>query len=130
MPLEVIDLEISLAFAAANGRRDVFEPFPPFLPKEREIRQPIDFVNTKQVANPKANPIQIANTNSSMSINFENKNIASLGSIIKSFPLASEMRLSANEVELKAKLAKSWLSTIDGESTLKLGDEHFWKEVL
>ena len=45
-PLELIDLEISLAFAAAAGCRDVFKPFPPFLFGKMEI------------ANPKANAKQ------------------------------------------------------------------------
>jgi len=34
MPLELIDLEISLACTAANGDGYVFEPFPPFEQKE------------------------------------------------------------------------------------------------
>ena len=104
-PLELIDLEISLAFAAAAGCRDVFKPFPPFLFGKMEI------------ANPKANPNQIANPSDNLT------------SIIRSFPSVSEMRLSANEDELKTKLAKSWLKTPAGKSAQKLGDDYFGKEV-
>ena len=95
----------------------MFEPLPHFLHKGRNIREPLDPVNTNHIANPNAN------------ITFENKDIVVLKSILKSFPSASEMRLSANEDELKTKLAKSWLKTPAGKSAQKLGDDYFGKEV-
>eukprot|EP00253_Pinus_taeda_P013918 PITA_13918 len=122
MPLELIDLEISLASAAANGYRDVFEPFPPFLLQEREIRQRSKVLNDNDIENPNDNPTSMSNPRN------KNKNMDALRSIIKSFPPVSEMRLCADEAELRVKLGKSWLSTAEAQSLQKLGDEYFGKE--
>lgn len=45
-----------------------------------------------------------------------------------SLALALEMRLCADEADLKAKLAKSWLSAAQGQSVQKSVDEYFGKE--
>jgi hypothetical protein len=52
-----------------------------------------------------------------------------LRSIINSFPPVSEMRLCGDEVELKAKLANSWLSTAEGKTVQEWDDKYFGKEV-
>lgn len=126
MPLELIDLEISLALAAAGGLRDVFEPFPPFLLDKREIRQRSQ-LNSGDNANPKPNSQR--QSNSWVQSRHKNKNMDVLRSIIKSFPPVSEMRLCADEVNLRAKLAKLWLCTPQGKSAEKSGDKYFGKEV-
>lgn len=125
MPLELIDLEISLALAASEGVRDVFEPFPPFLLEKREIRQRSRLLDNEDNANPWPYPNwqrQSQNKN-------KNKNMDVLRSIIKSFPPVSEMRLCSDEVKLKEKLAKSWLCTPEGKSVEKSGDQYFGKSV-
>lgn len=126
MPPELIDLEISLALAAAGGLRDVFEPFPPFLLEEREIRQR-SLLNNGDNANPKPN--SQTQSNSWEQSQNKNKNMDVLKSIIKSFPPVSEMRLCADEANLRANLAKLWLCTPEGKSAEKSGDRYFGKEV-
>lgn len=130
MPLELVDLEISLALAAAGGSRNVFEPFPPFLLEEREIRQRSQLLNNEDNQNPRHNIAKPSQRNSnSCEQSPNNKNMDVLKSIIKSFPPVSEMRLCADEVKLKAKLAEIWLSTPEGKLVEKSGDEYIGKEV-
>lgn len=131
MPLEMIDLEISLALAAAGDSRDVFEPFPPFLLEEREIRQRSQLLNNEGNANPspyRVNRSQRYSNSWEQSLN-KNKKMNVLRSIIESFPPVSEMRLCADEVKLKAKLAELWLSTPEGKLVEKSGEEYLGKEV-
>jgi len=123
MPLELIDLEISLALAASEGVRDVFEPFPPFLLEKREIRQRSRLLDNEDNTNPWPYP------NWQRQSQNKNKNMDVLRSIIKSFPPVSEMRLCSDEVKLKEKLAKSWLCTPEGKSVEKSGDQYFGKSV-
>ena len=79
--------------------------------EEREIHQRSNVLNNNHTLNIEVNPSP-------------NKNIGPLMSIIKSFPSVLEMRLCADESELKEILAKLWLSTTKGKSVQKLGDEY------
>lgn len=108
----------------------MFEPFPPFLLEEREIRQRSQLLNNEDNQNPRHNIAKPSQRNSnSCEQSPNNKNMDVLKSIIKSFPPVSEMRLCADEVKLKAKLAEIWLSTPEGKLVEKSGDEYIGKEV-
>ena len=118
MPMELIDLEISLAKAAADNYRfmdklrDVFEPFPPFLLEKRNAPRLLErfLIRPRETKN-------------------ETKNMDVMRSIIKSFPAVSKMRLCADELDLKAQLVESWLSTPEGMSLRKSSDKYSGTEV-
>eukprot|EP01018_Ginkgo_biloba_P012772 Gb_25241 [translate_table: standard] len=119
---ELIDLELSLAVAASTSTRDVFEPYPTFLLKERQIRSRSGFFSN-YMAGRNIECVEASESGETgVSIQFsrkrkdswesntlDNKMLHILEWLINSFPPVAEMQNCASELELKLKLGISWL---------------------
>lgn len=114
---ELIEFELSLAADATRSRRDVFEPYPPFLLKTREIRKRSGFFSNYTSSGSigcleASNSIEsrtsrgIGNAGKDYVVN---KNLQFLFSLINSFPSVAEMQECTSDLELMFKLAASWL---------------------
>ncbi|KAH9316839.1 hypothetical protein KI387_018608 [Taxus chinensis] len=112
---ELIELELSLAMAASTSDRDVFEPYPTFLLKQREIRgrsgsfsndinRTTESVQTRQFICPK----QLCHDVKDQQIfDVDNKKMNVLMVLIHSFPPVTDMQKCKNEFELRLMLSTS-----------------------
>ncbi|GLJ56072.1 hypothetical protein SUGI_1203760 [Cryptomeria japonica] len=102
---ELIDLELTLAAAATRcSNRDVFEPYPSFLLKKKEVRERAGFFS-KEISGTKSRKYISRKADNGMN----NKNLNLLQKLIDSFPPVSEIQQYSNEIELVVKLGISWL---------------------
>lgn len=88
--VELVELELSLAQAAVNSQRDVFEPFPAFLLANVEIRGRSGWFSNLQKNN------------------IRNKKISLLKEVLTCIPDTGVLRQCSDEFNLKKVLTKAW----------------------
>ncbi len=93
--LELVDLELSMAYSASISARDVFEPFPGFLLAKEELRGRSGWFSNVQKTNTRTSP-------------FANKKVSVLQAILKSIPPIAKLKQCSDEAELKKVLARAW----------------------
>jgi hypothetical protein len=93
--LELVDLELSMAYSASISARDVFEPFPGFLLAKEELRGRSGWFSNVQKTDTRTSP-------------FTNKKVSLLQAILKSIPPIAKLKQCSDEAELKKVLARAW----------------------
>lgn len=121
---ELIEFELSLAADATTSHRDVFEPYPAFLLKTREIRKRSGFFSNYTSSGSIGCLESIESTISSVISNagkeyVDNKDLHLLHSLINSFPSVAEMQECTGEIELMLKLGASWLTHLSNSGNFK-----------
>ncbi|XP_057817025.2 uncharacterized protein LOC131030312 isoform X2 [Cryptomeria japonica] len=136
---ELIELELSLAMAASTSDRDVFEPYPTFLLKQREIRGRSGSFSTD--INRSTESLQTSQSVGQMQLhhdvknhstfNKENKKMDVLMGLINSFPPVAEMQECQSEFELRLRLSTSLQKflTIDKFHAYESLGEEFVKDL-
>lgn len=131
---ELIEFELNLAADATTSHRDVFEPYPAFLLRTREIRKRSGFFsdytssgsigslepsNSKDVRTPQG----IDNAGKE---HVDNKNLQLLHSLIQSFPSVEEMQKCTCDLELMLKLGASWFNSNGNKLSGEDYAENIW----
>ena len=90
----LVEVDISLAYSAAQSARDVFEPFPAFLLVNQEIRGRSGWFSNNERTNTKAK--------------IDNKRFELLMRILTSIPPIDDLKKCSNERALKKTLTRAW----------------------